>query len=104
MQSSVFVSPPFEEMTMPALRHCSFTRILAIGVLTLTVQAQDLHFKRNISVGGTPVSSTEVWVKGARERSVTNSPTGNTTTIRQCDLKRTVTRSEEHTSELQSRL
>src|SRR5689334_13541043 len=78
-------------MTMPALRHCSFTRILAIGALTLTVQAQDLHFKKNISVEGTPVSSTEVWVKGARERSVTNSPTGNTTTIRQCDLKRTVT-------------
>src|ERR1043166_7302855 len=78
-------------MTMSALRLCSFTQILAIGVLTLTVQAQDLHFKKNISVGGTPVSSTEVWVKGARERSVTNSPTGNITTIRQCDLKRSVT-------------
>jgi hypothetical protein len=76
---------------MSALRLCSFTQILGIGALTLTVQAQDLHFKKNISVGGSPVSSTEIWVKGVRERSVTNSPTGNTTTIRQCDLKRTVT-------------
>jgi len=76
---------------MSALRLCSFTQIFAIGVLTLRVQAQDQHFKNNISVGGSPVSSTEVWVKGARERSLTNSPTGNTTTIRQCDLKRTVT-------------
>jgi hypothetical protein len=76
---------------MPALRLCSFTQILAIGTLSLTVQAQDLHFKKNVSVGGSQVSSTEVWVKGARERSVTNSPAGNITTIRQCDLKRTVT-------------
>src|ERR1051326_4132459 len=76
---------------MSALRLCSFTQILSIGALTLAVQAQDLHFKKNVSVGGSQISSTEVWVKGARERSVTNSPTGNITTIRQCDLKRTVT-------------
>jgi hypothetical protein len=59
--------------------------------LSFTARAQDLHFKRNISVGGNSVSSSEVWVKGARERTVVSTPTGNLVTLRQCDLKRTLT-------------
>jgi len=55
----------------------------------------DLHFKKTISVGGNAVSSSEIWVKGARERAVTSSPAGNTITLRQCDLKRTVTLNEQ---------
>jgi hypothetical protein len=58
---------------------------------TLTTVAQDLHFKRNVSVGGNAVSSSEVWVKGARERTATNTPGGSMITLRQCDLKRTLT-------------
>ncbi len=65
--------------------------ILGVVVAAPAMQAEDLHFKKDISVGGSPVSSSEVWVKGARERMVTSSSAGNTVTIRQCDLKRTVT-------------
>ena len=76
-------------MSTPRLRHwtCAFVCLFC----SLTLLADDLHLKKTVSVGGTPVTTSEIWVKGARERSVTNSPTGNTTTIRQCDLKRTVT-------------
>jgi hypothetical protein len=80
---------------MPALRLCSFTQILAIGVLTLTAQAQDLHFKQDISVGGNIVSSSDVSVKGPRQRIVTASPSGNTVIIQQCDLKRSITLNEQ---------
>lgn len=62
------------------------TVLLAIGL-----QAQDLHMKKDISVGGNIVSSTEISVKRARERDVTATPAGNMVTIRQCDLKRTLT-------------
>lgn len=58
---------------------------------TFTAVAQDVHFKRNISVGGNSVSSSEVWVKGTRERTATSTPTGSMITLRQCDLKRTLT-------------
>ncbi|HEY4052751.1 MAG TPA: hypothetical protein VGL74_03370 [Terriglobales bacterium] len=67
-------------------------------VWTFTALAQDLHFKRNISVGGSSVSSSEVWVKGARERTVVSTPTGNLVTLHQCDLKRTLTISDQSQS------
>lgn len=76
---------------MPALRRSGFIAAFASLAFTLAAPAQDLHFKRNISVGGNSASSSEVWVKGARERTVTSTPAGNTITLHQCDLKRTVT-------------
>src|SRR5882762_7114792 len=77
-------------------------RIWALVLAEMTcvelAQADDLHFKKTISVGGNAVSSSEIWVKGARERAVTSSPAGNTITLRQCDLKRTVTVNEQSQS------
>jgi hypothetical protein len=78
---------------MPYLRLGSLVSILTL-LSTLPVQADDLHFKRNISIGGSPVSSSEVWLKGPRERSANSSPAGTIVTIRQCDLKRTLTLNE----------
>jgi ribosomal 50S subunit-recycling heat shock protein len=74
--------------------------VLALALMGCAAIAlgDDLHFKKTISVGGSAVSSSEVWVKGARERAVTNSAAGNTITLRQCDLKRTVTVSEQSQS------
>ena len=72
--------------------------VLAILSFSVTAAADDLHFKKSISVGGTTVSSSETWVKGARQRTVTASPAGNLVTLRQCDLKRTVTLSEQNQS------
>jgi hypothetical protein len=68
--------------------------VLAVFSCAVAVHADDLHFKKTVSVGGNTVSSSEIWVKGARERSVTSSPAGNTINLRQCDLKRTVTLNE----------
>ncbi len=81
---------------MPALPLRPWFSLFLFLASSLFLQADDLHFKKTISVGGTPVSSFEVWVKGARERSVTNSPTGNTITLRQCDSKRTLTINEQN--------
>jgi len=50
-------------------------------------QIDDLHIKKNISVGGNVVSSSETSIHGARERTVN----GSSITLRQCDLKRTLT-------------
>ena len=80
---------------MPALRLQALAWTLVLGILTLSAGAEDLHLKKDISVGGSPVSSAEVWVKGARERDVTSGPTGGLVTIRQCDLKRTLTINEQ---------
>lgn len=65
--------------------------ILALLALTLAAQAQDLYIKKSITVGGNFVSSTETSIKGGRERTVSQSPTGTTITLRQCDLKRSIT-------------
>jgi hypothetical protein len=54
----------------------------------------DLHIKKSILSGGYVVSTSETSIKGARERTVSQGPTGNTVTLRQCDLKRTVTLNE----------
>src|SRR5207249_8228841 len=62
--------------------------------------ASDLHFKKDISVGGNSVSNSEVWVKGARERAVSSSPAGTLITLQQCDLKRTLTINEQTRSYL----
>jgi hypothetical protein len=59
------------------------------------LQAQDLHIKKNISVGGNFASTTETSIKGARERTVSQGSGGSTVTLRQCDLKRTVTLNEQ---------
>lgn len=73
----------------------SWTLVLVLLWCAMSAQGDDLHFKKTISVGGNAVSSSEVWVKGARERSVTNSAAGKVITLRQCDLKRTVTVNEQ---------
>jgi hypothetical protein len=68
--------------------------ILAL-LIAVTAQAQDLHIKKSITVGGNFISSTETSIKGPRERTVTQLPTGTTITLRQCDLKRTITINEQ---------
>lgn len=70
---------------------CWFAVLLAAKV----VQAQDLHIKKSISVGGNFVSTTETSIKGARERSLNQGANGSTITVRQCDLKRTLTLNEQ---------
>lgn len=76
------------------LAFCAFT----VLPICASAAAEDLHFKKSISVGGNTVSTSETWVKGARQRTATSSPAGNIITIRQCDLKRTVTLSEQSKS------
>jgi hypothetical protein len=80
---------------MPTLMSRRLSWILALLTITLAAQAQDLHIKKNILSNGYVVSSTETSIKGARERIVSQGPTGNTITLRQCDLKRTVTVNEQ---------
>ena len=76
---------------MPALRLRRAAFVLAVLSFCFIAQAQDLHLKKTVSVEGNAVSSSEIWVKGARQRNVTTSPTGTTVMLHQCDLKRTVT-------------
>jgi hypothetical protein len=64
--------------------------MFALWSFTLMAQADDLHFKRDISVAGNSVSSSETWVNGARERTVSSSPAATIVTLRQCDLKRAI--------------
>ena len=80
---------------MPTLASYRLSWILALLAIPLAAQAQDLHLKKSITVGGNFVSSTETSIKGARERTVTQSPTGSTITLRQCDLRRTITINDE---------
>lgn len=74
--------------TLVSRRLCCACALLAA---TVAVQAQDLHIKKSLTVGGNFVSGTETSIKGPRERTVSQSPTGTTITLRQCDLKRTIT-------------
>ena len=67
----------------------------ALLLMPLAAQAQDLHIKKNILVGGHVVSSTESSIKGARERTVNQGPNGSTISLRQCDLNRTITMNEQ---------
>jgi hypothetical protein len=74
-------------MHTPISRYFRWTIVL---LTTVAGFAQDLHIKKNITVEGNVVSSTDTSIKGARERTVTQTPAGNSVMIRQCDLKRTV--------------
>lgn len=84
---------------MPTQISRCFQCIVALISVSLAVLAQqkaeDIHIKKSITVGGNLVSTTETAIKGARERSVTQGPNGNTITVRQCDLKRTLTLNEQ---------
>ena len=73
-------------------RYLSLTLVLLAAVAS---NAQDLHIKKSITVGGNFVSSTETSIKGPRERTVSQSPNGSLITIRQCDLKRTISVNEQ---------
>ena len=62
---------------------------------SIVAYGQDVHIKKNISVGGNWVTTSETSIKGPRERTVNAGPGGNTVTLHQCDLKRTVTLNEQ---------
>lgn len=79
---------------MPSKLLRAFCCLLTIFAV-VPMLAQDLHIKKNITVGGNFVSSSESSIKGARERTVTQTPNGNTITLRECDLKRTLTLNEQ---------
>src|SRR5882672_5195554 len=55
------------------------------------VHIPDVHIKKNITVNGSFASSVDVSLKGARERTAS----GTSVTVRQCDMKRTLTLNEE---------
>jgi hypothetical protein len=80
---------------MPTLSSYRFSCLVTLLAITSAASAQELHIKKNISVGGNFISSTDSSIKGARERSVTQGPNGSTITLRQCDLKRTLTINEQ---------
>jgi hypothetical protein len=65
--------------------------VLALLTVAIAAQGEDLYLKKSVSVGGNVVSNTETSIKGARTRDVNQGPGGPTVTLRQCDLKRTVT-------------
>jgi hypothetical protein len=74
---------------------CLVVLIAASLVAAAQHKAEDIHIKKSITVGGNFVSSAETSLKGPRERTVTQGPNGNTLTLRQCDLKRTLTLNEQ---------
>jgi hypothetical protein len=70
--------------------------MLALLTAAMAAQAEDVHIKKSISVGGNTVSTTESSVKGARTRDVNQGPAGAMVTIRQCDLKRTLSLNDQN--------
>lgn len=78
---------------MRGLRLCA--TILTLVLLAMASEAQDLHIKKNVSVGGYVASTMETSIKGARTRDVTTTAGVSTVTVRQCDLKQTVTINEQ---------
>lgn len=78
---------------MRGLRLCA--TILTLFLLAMASEAQDLHIKKNVSVGGYVASTMETSIKGARTRDVTTTAGVSTVTVRQCDLKQTVTINEQ---------
>jgi hypothetical protein len=74
--------------------------MLALLLAAMAAQSEDLHLKKNITVGGNVVSSSETSIKGARTRDVNQGPGGAMVTLRQCDLKRTVTLNDQSQSYL----
>jgi len=75
--------------------YCKWLRqlscMLALLLAAIAAQSEDLHMKKSISVGGNVVSNSETSIKGARTREVNQGPGASMVTLRQCDLKRTVT-------------
>jgi hypothetical protein len=61
--------------------------LIAPLAVAMAARADDLHIKKTITVGGNSIATSESSIKGARERDVN----GNNVTLRQCDLKRTIT-------------
>jgi hypothetical protein len=84
---------------MPTLSLRPIYPVLALlAACTVPIQnlhAQDLHIKTNITAGGNFVSSKDTSIKGTRERTVSQQPTGTTITLHQCDLHRTVSINEQ---------
>jgi len=80
---------------MPTLSLLCRSSVVAMLAVTTASQAQDFHMKKNVSVGGYVVSTSETALKGGRERTVTQSQNGSTITLRQCDLRRTLTINEQ---------
>ncbi len=76
---------------MPSQRLQSCAVLVTALAISMTARADDLHIKKNLSMDGSTVSTTETTIKGARERSVS----GSNITLRQCDLKRTITLSDQ---------
>ncbi|MGC2198184.1 MAG: hypothetical protein WA628_26170, partial [Terriglobales bacterium] len=70
--------------------------MLALLTAALAARAEDLHIKKNISVGGNVVSTSESSIKGTRTRDVNQGPAGALVTIRQCDLKRTLSLNDQN--------
>lgn len=74
---------------MPTLS-CSARHFILVLLVAATSHAQQLKIDKSITVGGNSVSKSETSISGPRERIVNQATTGNTLTIRQCDLKQTV--------------
>lgn len=72
-----------------------YLAVASVLLAAVAAQAQDLHIKTNLSVGGNFVSTSETAIKGARERTVNQAVNGSTITLRQCDLRRTLTLNEQ---------
>ena len=72
----------------------------SILLVAIASQGQDLHIKKSILVGGNFTSSAETSIKGARERTVSQGASGTTITLRQCDLRRTLTLNDQTQSYL----
>ncbi|HMK21793.1 MAG TPA: hypothetical protein VK466_05625 [Terriglobales bacterium] len=51
--------------------------VLALLTATIAAQGEDLYLRKNVSVGGNVVSSTETSIKGARTRDVNQGPGGS---------------------------
>jgi len=76
---------------MPSQTLQSCAVLVTALAISMTARADDLHIKKNLSMDGSTISTTETAIKGARERSLS----GPNITLRQCDLRRTITLSDQ---------
>ncbi len=79
---------------MPSLTSRCFS-VTILSLAAVAASSQDLRIRQSMTVDGNPVSITETYIKGSRERIESQSPAGPSIVIKQCDLKRTVTLHEE---------
>lgn len=79
---------------MPSLTSRCFS-VTVLLLAAVAASSQDLRIRQSITVDGNPVSITETYIKGSRERIESQLPTGSSIVLKQCDLKRTVTLHEE---------